>query len=820
MTDGVREPDDDGSDGSGVVAVVGDWVVNRSGFVVVAFLVATVALGSGVAEIDTETGLEQFTEDVPEFDAFDRSQSEFVAGEGSTQLIQTDRNVLSRDGLLRMLEAQERMKDRGGLRVDETVSPARMVARNLDPTAEGIEEEIEAVERAPDRRIALAVEAADERNVRFSRLLSEDFSRERATATASITLVEHDVPVEDEDDPAMVRIQEETRAVVDGVPGDIRVFGQGIVLDEFERIIFDSLVIVIPASAAVILLLLLLAYRDPFDFALGLVALTMTVLWTFGFMGYAGIPFDQMLIAVPPLLLAIGIDFGIHSINRYREERVKGASVGDAMTVTNDQLLVAYFIIAVTTVIGLAANTTSELGPIREFGVVAAVGMVFTLLIFGIFLPAAKVASDRYRERTPLPEFSVEPLGSEDSVLGRVLPLAALPSRPAPVIFIVVVLVATAGAGAYAAGVDTAFDENDFLPPEEQPRYVDHLPESAQPDEYTVTENFNLIQESFAAGEDDTVTVYVRGDLTAEFALAEIDRAGDNPPDAVVREGREAQSDDIVLAVEEYARLSPRFGQMVENRDLTGDGLPDTNLDDIYDELLDSPAADDARGFITEDTRSTRVVYYVRSDAELEEIKQDAERLADRIDRRPNFDATATGQLVLYQSVAELILESAVVSLTTALVLTLVFLVLVYGLLEGRPWIGVVNLLPVVVTVVALVATMRALGIAFNALTATILSINIGLGIDYSVHMTHRYVDEFEETGDARGSLERTLRGTGGALTGTMLTTAAGIGVLFLGITPIIGQFGFLTAVSIFYAYLTALVVLPAGLLVWSKRTG
>jgi predicted RND superfamily exporter protein len=96
------------------------------------------------------------------------------------------------------------------------------------------------------------------------------------------------------------------------------------------------------------------------------------------------------------------------------------------------------------------------------------------------------------------------------------------------------------------------------------------------------------------------------------------------------------------------------------------------------------------------------------------------------------------------------------------------------------------------------------------------LAITIGLGVDYSVHVTHRFADEFEEN-DLETALDRTVRGTGGALFGSMLTTTFGIGVLGLAVFPAIGQFGILTAMSIGYAFLASLLVIPSALVVWDR---
>jgi predicted RND superfamily exporter protein len=112
--------------------------------------------------------------------------------------------------------------------------------------------------------------------------------------------------------------------------------------------------------------------------------------------------------------------------------------------------------------------------------------------------------------------------------------------------------------------------------------------------------------------------------------------------------------------------------------------------------------------------------------------------------------------------------------------------------------------------------TMRAAGISFNAFTATILAITIGLGIDYSVHVTHRFADEYKQY-DLFTALERTVRGTGGALAGSMLTTVFGIGVLVLSVFPAIGQFGVLAALSVLYAFVASILVLPSALTVWAR---
>jgi predicted RND superfamily exporter protein len=798
-----------------------DRIVNDSRKVVLTFLVVTVLFGAGLGAVSTEAGTSQFTTGLPAEEAFERVNTEFSPAfspdTGATQLIQEGNNVLAKDHILRMLEAQHRLEQHQDLRVASTSSAAGIVARQLDPGATTTQAQIRTVESATEREIDAAVREAADTNPQFTSLVSNDFNRGSASASATIGLVTHEIPAgissgsgQGGSSP-LTSIQRQAEFTVSSVDqGTVRVFGSGIIAEEFSNVVGDSLILTVPAAVLFILIFLSLAYRDLADMALGLLSLFMTIVWTFGFMGLAGIAFSQMLIAVPPLLLAVGIDFGIHAVNRYREEREEGADIAQSMRITTDQLLVAFFIVTGTTVIGFLANVTSDLPPIQDFGYVAAIGIMFTFFIFGVFLPAAKVELDRLRERYPIPTFSQSALGSnESSALGGVLRGGVVIADRAPVLFLLGIVVVSAGAGAYATGVSTSFSQEDFLPPEENPEFIDSLPEPFRPNDYTVTGNLNFLEDKFATTQDSQATIYVQGPMKKDYALEQLYRAGDDPPDSFVREDGRASATSIVTVIQDQAARDPEFRALVEANDRNDNGVPDDNLGEIYAYLLDSPARGQTLNYLNDDFRSARVVYTVESDATDAEVAADAREVAEGF----RYEATATGSIVVFQAVSDVIFESAIQSLAIALAGASVFLVFIYWVLEDQPSLGIANIVPVIVTVALLAGTMRLLEIPFNALTATMLAITIGLGVDYSVHVTHRFADERHDK-DLVTALDRTVRGAGGALLGSMLTTVFGIGVLALAVFPAIGQFGILTATSVAYAFLTSLLVLPSVLVV------
>ena len=62
-----------------------------------------------------------------------------------------------------------------------------------------------------------------------------------------------------------------------------------------------------------------------------------------------------------------------------------------------------------------------------------------------------------------------------------------------------------------------------------------------------------------------------------------------------------------------------------------------------------------------------------------------------------------------------------------------------------------------------------------------------------------------------------TFAGTGGALLGSMLTTSLGTGALALAITPVLGDFGLLMALSVVYSFVFTIVALPPAVLLWER---
>ena len=110
---------------------------------------------------------------------------------------------------------------------------------------------------------------------------------------------------------------------------------------------------------------------------------------------------------------------------------------------------------------------------------------------------------------------------------------------------------------------------------------------------------------------------------------------------------------------------------------------------------------------------------------------------------------------------------------------------------------------------------MALIGIPYTLLTSIITALSIGIGVDYTIHVIHRYREEFTRLRNPEQAAIRTLSTTGSALLGSALTTALGFGVLVL--SPLEGsqQLGITAAITIAYSLIVSILVVPPAMTIW-----
>jgi hopanoid biosynthesis associated RND transporter like protein HpnN len=177
--------------------------------------------------------------------------------------------------------------------------------------------------------------------------------------------------------------ERELTGFVDAVAGIApEVTGLPAILVEFGRATARSLAEALALALGSILLILLVLWRRLGDSLLAIAPLALAGLWTVGALGALGLPFNFVNVVALPLLLGIGIDSGIHLVQRARDPRPMEA--GLAATTTGR----AVFFSAVTTLTSFGSLAMASHLGVASMGLLLIVGMSFTLVANLVVLPA------------------------------------------------------------------------------------------------------------------------------------------------------------------------------------------------------------------------------------------------------------------------------------------------------------------------------------------------------------------------------------------------------------------------------------------------
>ena len=142
-------------------------------------------------------------------------------------------------------------------------------------------------------------------------------------------------------------------------------------------------------------------------------------------------------------------------------------------------------------------------------------------------------------------------------------------------------------------------------------------------------------------------------------------------------------------------------------------------------------------------------------------------------------------------------------------------LIIFFWVTLRQPALGVLAVGPIVLVLICVLGTMALLGIPYTLVTSIITALSIGIGVDYTIHMIHRYREEFSRLRNPEKAAIRTLATTGSALLGSALTTAFGLGVLVASPLAASQQFGVTAAITIGYSLIFSILLVPPAMTVW-----
>jgi len=579
--------------------------------------------------------------------------------------------------------------------------------------------------------------------------------------------------------------------------------------------------------------------RSSLDVTLTMVALFLAIIWSNGFASFLDFEPSFFAIIVPILLVGLGVDYGIHLIMRYREDlieewNIKKASASSIMYVGSALLLAT-----TTTMVGFLSNVTSDITPIREFGIQVALGVLSAFIIFVTFIPACRVLVDTWYQNKgtkPLSESNIKLMKEKkgdnvedtNSTLNYFMGIGAKVSLENPEKVLAVVTVITLIAGVTATGISTEFDFNDFLP-----------------EEVEITQHFHYLQDEFSTSNEFSF-IYISGSVATfdvfnemnntQYELADGDKWVNTEQSAMfspLNGMRDLANDNSEINPFDF--YNNTFEELFNSKDKNGDLVPDTDEDvrELLDWIMigegktipnmvsnfiyyDEEEDDYTVAYILVNTKSKNA-YFKEVVSELEKDTRPLEKLEDegKVD-----SVVVTGAPAIIDVVINTINETMIGSIAYTILLSFIILTAVFWYTDGQPLLGIISMLPVLLVLVWILGTMVTIGYTLNVMTILIGALTVGLGVTYAIHISHRFIEEMEHHHSLEKAVNNTVKNTGSALFGAAMTTVLGFGVLFFAILPPMKQFGTMTALTILYSFLSSVWVLPSMLVIWAKSTG
>ena len=602
-------------------------------------------------------------------------------------------------------------------------------------------------------------------------------------------------------------------AVGDEGPLRVSSLSPAIVEDEYTKATEEGMGPLIGLALLLIAVLLLLFTRTLSDMLLTLTGLIFSIVWIVGAEGWLGPnalgiigPPSSLTAMVPVIIISLTVDYAIQAISHYREQRVEGKTVVEAVRRGLSNVTIPLTLAAVTTIASLLATLFSPIGVIGDFGVVAGLGVGLSLIVMLTLIPAGRTIIDRRREAR--------------GRLGPARPISnALPGIPQvaehlgkwvtrhPLPYLIVVILIAVGLAYASTDLKSEFSIQDILPRGGG-----------------VLQDMKTL-EAAVGGSTEVATILLKAEITESRTLLNLHDLTSAFDDEQRRP--RAAAGPIQHSFEELVRdWTDDSGEPGDKYDPELDALfreasPGVELDpDLMQEFVDRLVAKEPElaRFLINDPNGIDVMLlqfptFLHEPEQTRKIQEGIEELWYGDDSA----ITAISDSIVSVAVTDQITEGQTESITSTIAVALVILAAFFWVTLRQPSLSFIAVGPIVLVLFSVLGTMALLNIPYTLVTSIITALSIGIGVDYTIHVIHRYREEFAHLRNPEKAAVRTLATTGSALLGSALTTAFGFGVLIA--SPLLAsqQFGITATITIVYSLIVSVLVVLPAMVVWGS---
>ena len=558
--------------------------------------------------------------------------------------------------------------------------------------------------------------------------------------------------------------------------------------DDFEKIIqvgpprinteltnrlLDDFQLLGPLSAFILFFSILFFMRSGISAVIPVVTSFLAIIWTFGMLGWVGIPLNILSAMIPSLIIVIGSTEDTHMMAAYFRglKNDQDSPRDEAIYYMSRHISLPLVLTVLTTVLGFSSNMFSSIGLIQHFAFASTFAMLANGIITILTVPLLLSVYG--------PEKNTSVVNNEESnsLPDRILKIFRYSQDNYPVSVLLFTTVLCIFFIYHASKLHVTNDPLSYIPGDS-----------------ALIKDAKRIHDDLAGIKIIFITLDSNRDNAFQQPkninkLAEIQRFMDKQG---IFDHSMSLADHLAFANREfrgeYAEL-----EIPETRQLVAQYLMFFHRSD-----LDSYVSHDYR-------RANIVVRHDINDSHtlnlyIDELQEVIEDIAG-----PGLKANIVSENLMVNQAAESLMVAQVKALILLLVLIFFIMSVMFTSFRG----GAIAMIPAIIPIAMMFGVMGYLNIPLNPGTAMVAVIAIGIAIDGTIHLLARYNELCRHTSDYIGAVNTAVKEEATPLIVSSIALSFGFGILLFSNFTVIAQFGALAATTMLFSIYANLLITP-----------
>ncbi|MCF6165181.1 hypothetical protein LROSL1_2539 [Furfurilactobacillus rossiae] len=547
----------------------------------------------------------------------------------------------------------------------------------------------------------------------------------------------------------------------DGVK--VRLAGSPAITSQVQTQVTRAMMIMLGLAVVVMVIVLSLIFRVRRRL-FPLLFVAVSLIWTFGFMGWTGISLTLATMATLPIIIGLGTDFGVQFQNRYEETFRQQHNRQDALNTGIGKMGPAVGIALIVMTFSFLTMFLSKAPMMQQFGLTLAIGVVSAYLTELILMFSLLPFFDRHAE----PVKADEPHKlSQPSGLAKVLArYAAFVTKHSVIVLIIGVLLGGAGFA------------------------VEH-------NINTETDMTKMIPQQMTALKD---TKYLQKQIGSTTYITYLVRADD------VRDKRVMQYTD-------------QFGRQEQRRyhDVTDVTSLPTSLNLSGQQLTDTKQGTLNSGIASLPSSMKQVLmsnnqHYATLQFKINKNLSSADQL--KLMNKITKDIDAPHGIHVAPAGAEVMMLTGIHNMTAnhwlIIIAGIAIIFLVLFVIYRDPRFAMYPILPILLVLGLSPLTLWLMGTSYNPLTISLSSLVLGIGTEFTILILERYREEQKRGKSTVDATISAVSSVGQAIFVSGMTVIGGFSAIIFASFPVLKSFGLITVIDTGFSLISALTILPA----------